>query len=96
MKSRLFYEDLGRAMCFIFDHAEELQVSTDGYSLWGGSAGARMAATLGNKDYLAAYTVRTDFPQAAAVIMQYTSYSDASPVDAPTYASVGTSDGIAG
>ena len=40
-------EDLARAIRFIFDHADELEVDTDCYSLWGGSAGARMAAWLG-------------------------------------------------
>lgn len=32
-------EDLARAITFIFDHAEELEVDTSCYSLWGGSAG---------------------------------------------------------
>ena len=41
-------EDLARAIRFIFDHADELEVDTDCYSLWGGSAGARMAAWLGS------------------------------------------------
>lgn len=41
-------EDLARAICFVFEHAEELQIDTDCYSLWGGSAGARMAAWLGS------------------------------------------------
>lgn len=36
-------EDLARAISFVFAHAEELGVSTDCYSLWGGSAGARLA-----------------------------------------------------
>ena len=89
------YEDLGRAISFIFDHSEELEVDTDGYSLWGGSAGARMAAALGNSAYLREYSGREDLPQASAVIMQYTGYTDASRYDAPTYACVGTSDGIA-
>lgn len=89
------YEDLGRAISFIFDHAEELEVDTADYSLWGGSAGARMAATLGNVNYLRQYSGRDDIPQAAAVIMQYTGYTDAPASDAPTYACVGTSDGIA-
>ena len=40
-------EDLSRALTFIFEHADELSVSTDDYSLWGGSAGARMAAWVG-------------------------------------------------
>ena len=89
------YEDLAQAIAYIYDHAEELQVDKEGYSLWGGSAGARMAAELGNASYGPAYYGRPDIPQAAAVIMQYTGYSDASPQDAPTYACVGTNDGIA-
>lgn len=54
-----------------------------------------MAATLGNEQYLRQLTGRTDIPQASAVIMQYTGYSAVSPYDAPTYACVGTADGIA-
>ena len=89
------YQDLGRALDFIHTHADELEVDTSDYSLWGGSAGARMAATLGNADYLQQYTDRSDIGQAAAVIMQYTGYTYTSKTDAPTYACVGTSDGIA-
>ncbi len=89
------YEDLTKAITYLYDHAKELGIKADGYSLWGGSAGARMAATLGNRDYLQELTGRTDIPQAAAVIMQYTGYTDISKSDAPTYACVGTSDGIA-
>ena len=88
-------EDLGRAISFLYDHSDELEIDMDGYSLWGGSAGARMAATLGNAEGLAFYTGRKDIPQAAAVIMQYTGHSETSGNDAPTYACVGTSDGIA-
>ncbi|MDO4621064.1 MAG: alpha/beta hydrolase, partial [Lachnospiraceae bacterium] len=89
------YEDLARAITYIHDHAEELQVNPEQYSLWGGSAGARMAATLGNADYLRQLTGRNDIPQAAVVIMQYTGYNYVSPADAPTYVNVGTADGIA-
>lgn len=39
-------EDLARAITFIFEHADELEVDTACYSLWGGSAGGRMAAYL--------------------------------------------------
>ena len=89
------YEDLARAITYLYDHAKELGIQADGYSLWGGSAGARMAAVLGNRDYLQELTGRKDIPQASAVIMQYTGYTDTSSADAPTYACVGTSDGIA-
>lgn len=88
------YEDLGAALRYVFHHADELEVDTGDYSLWGGSAGARMAATLGNADYLRQYA-GTDIPQAAAVVMQYTGYAEASRSDAPTYACVGANDSIA-
>ena len=54
-----------------------------------------MAAELGNLDVLRSLTGRDDIPQADAVIMQYTGYGKVSPVDAPTYVNVGTSDWIA-
>ena len=66
------YEDLARAIEFIYDHADRLGVSQEGYSLWGGSAGARMVAVLGNSNYMRQLTRRHDIPQAAAVVMQYT------------------------
>lgn len=86
-------EDLARAIQFIFEHAEELEVNTDGYSLWGGSAGARMAAWIGS--YGTAAFGAEDLPQPAAVIMQYTGvreYSESAPA---TFVTVGESDGIA-
>lgn len=89
------YEDLAKAICFIEDHTTELGVDPHHYSLWGGSAGARMSAELGNKDVLYQLTGRTDIPQADAVIMQYTGFSRVSSSDAPTYVNVGDSDWIA-
>ena len=86
-------EDLARAISFIFEHAEELQVDTGCYSLWGGSAGARMAAWLGS--YGPAAFGGDDLPQPGAVIMQYTGHSDYTENDPPTFACVGESDGIA-
>ena len=88
------YEDLAQAIRYIYEHAEELEVDTQGYSLWGGSAGARMAAVLGNSDYARSLGL-ADIPQASAIIMQYTGYTEVSRNDAPTYACVGTRDGIA-
>jgi len=86
-------EDLARAIRFIFDHAEDLEVETDCYSLWGGSAGARMAAWLGN--YGPEAFGGGDLPRPGAVIMQYTGLSEYSESDPPTYACVGDRDGIA-
>lgn len=89
------YSDLAKAIEFIHDNATELGVKPDDYSLWGGSAGARMAAVLGNRAYLQQLTGRTDIPQAATVVMQYTGYTEVSQYDAPTYVCVGSNDGIA-
>lgn len=86
-------EDLARAIGFIFDHAAELGVSTDCYSLWGGSAGARMAAWLGG--YGPAAFGGTISQKPGTVVMQYTGLSDYSEADPPTYACVGDRDGIA-
>lgn len=86
-------EDLARAISFIFENAEELEVDTDCYSLWGGSAGARMAAWLGS--YGPAAFGGDDLPQPGAVIMQYTGHSDYTESDPPTFACVGENDGIA-
>lgn len=88
-------EDLARALTYIYDHADELGVARDGYSLWGGSAGARMAADMSRLSHMRNSTGRSDIPQAAACIMQYTGYTSVSADDAPTYACCGTSDGIA-
>ena len=86
-------EDLAAAISFVFDHAKELAVDTEKYSLWGGSAGARMAAYLGS--YGTSAFGGKDLPRAGAVIMQYTGHSDYTEQDPPTYACVGENDGIA-
>lgn len=86
-------EDLARAIAFIHEHAEELEVDVSDYSLWGGSAGARMAAWLGS--YGTAAFGEADYPKPGAVIMQYTGLSEVTGAEPPTYACVGTSDGIA-
>ena len=86
-------EDLARAIAFIHTHADELEVDTEGYSLWGGSAGARMAAWLGS--YGTEGFGETTYPRPAAVIMQYTGLSEVTGTEPPTYNCVGTSDGIA-
>jgi acetyl esterase/lipase len=84
---------LARAVSFIFENNDTLGVDTDCYSLWGGSAGARMAANLGS--YGAAAFGGDDVPKAGAIIMQYTGHSDYTANDPPTYVCVGENDGIA-
>ena len=86
-------EDLARAIAFLHEHAEELDIDMTDYSLWGGSAGARMAAWLGT--YGTEEFGEDVYPRPAAVIMQYTGLSEVTGEEPPTYCCVGTSDGIA-
>lgn len=86
-------EDLARAIAFIFEHAEELEVDTSDYSLWGGSAGARMAAWLGS--YGTESFGEDAYPRPAAVFVNYTGLSEVYGNEPPTYSAVGTNDGIA-
>ena len=86
-------EDLARAISFIFENAEELEVDTGCYSLWGGSAGGRMAAWLGS--YGPAAFGGDDLPRPGTVVMQYTGHSDYTESDPPTFACAGESDWIA-
>lgn len=86
-------EDLAAAITFVFEHADELGVDTDSYSLWGGSAGARMAAYLGS--YGPEAFGGAALPRAGAVIMQYTGHSTYTENDPPTYVCIGENDGIA-
>ncbi|HCO28380.1 MAG TPA: alpha/beta hydrolase [Lachnospiraceae bacterium] len=86
-------EDLARAIAFIHENAEELQIDVSDYSLWGGSAGARMAAWLGT--YGTESFGEKSYPAPTAVIMQYTGLSEVTGNEPPTYACVGTNDGIA-
>lgn len=87
------YEDMAAALSWIFRHAEELNVSTRGYSVWGGSAGARMAADLGS--YGAVAFGGNDLPRPAAVVMAYTGHSRYTKADPPTFAVVSSDDPIA-
>lgn len=91
--ARTACEDLARAIAFLHEHADELGIDMSDYSLWGGSAGARMAAWLGA--YGTSAFGEKQYPKPAAVIMQYTGLSEVTGDEHPTYACVGTSDGIA-
>ncbi len=86
-------QDLAAAISYIFENAEALGVGTHGYSLWGSSAGARMAAAIGSHG-VASYG-GSDLPKPSAVVMAYTAHSDHSSDDPPTFVVVGEQDGIA-
>jgi|AGTN01.1.fsa_nt_gi Esterase/lipase len=86
-------EDLAAALSYIFRNAAELGVSTVDYSLWGSSAGARMAAAIGSHG-VAAFG-GDDLPKPSTVVMAYTAHSDTSSDEPPTFVVVGERDGIA-
>jgi acetyl esterase/lipase len=86
-------EDLAKAIAFLHKNTTRLGIDMKDYSLWGGSAGARMAAWLGSNG-----TERYGedaYPRPAAVVMEYTGLSEVTGKEPPTYACVGTDDRIA-
>lgn len=78
--------DLAAAVSYIFRNANQLGVSTESYSLWGSSAGARMAAAIGSHG-----TARfggNDLPKPSAVVMAYTGHSEVLPMSLPRSSSL--------
>ena len=90
---RIATEDLAAALTYIFRHASELGVTTADYSLWGSSAGARMAASIGSHG--AARFGGATLPRPSAVVLLYTGHSDLGASEPPTFVAVGETDGIA-
>ena len=86
-------EDLAAALSYIFKNAKTLDVSAENYSVWGSSAGARMAARIGS--YGAAACGGDEIPRPSTVVMAYTGHTDFTKSDPPTFAVVGDRDGIA-
>jgi acetyl esterase/lipase len=85
--------DLAAAVSYIFRNAKTLGVGTERYSLWGSSAGARMAAAIGSHG-----TARfggDDTPKPAVVVMAYTGHSEVAAREPSTFVVVGEHDGIA-
>ncbi len=85
-------KDLARAISFIINNKNEFNIDINCYSLWGGSAGARMAAWLGQ--YGTQYFGEKKCPKPGTITMQYTGPSQVFN-DPPTYANCGTGDWIA-
>jgi acetyl esterase/lipase len=91
--SRIAAEDLAAALTYIFRNADALGVTTADYSLWGSSAGARMAALIGSHG--AARFGGATLPRPSAVVLLYTGHSDVARSEPPTFVAVGETDGIA-
>ncbi|TWH51910.1 alpha/beta hydrolase [Sporomusa sp. KB1] len=86
-------EDLAAAISYIFRNAELLNVATEDYSVWGSSAGARMAANIGS--YGPSGFGYYEFPKPSTVVMAYTGHSTYTKDDPPTFVAVGENDQIA-
>lgn len=85
-------QDVAAAIIFIFRNAEMLEVSTKDYSLWGSSAGARMAAGIGSHGVLS--FGGADLPKPSTVVTVYTGHSDYSSNEPATFVVVGEQDAI--
>lgn len=86
-------EDLAAALDWIFRHAGRLGVTTRGYSLWGFSAGARMAAAVG-----AHGTARfgaPPLPKPATLVLAYTGLQETGADEPPAFVIAGERDRIA-
>lgn len=89
---RVATEDLAAALTYIFRNADALGVATAAYSLWGSSAGARMAASIGSRG--AAPFGGAAVLRPATVVMLYTGHSDVARFEPPTFVAVGERDRI--
>jgi acetyl esterase/lipase len=85
--------DLAAALTYIFKNSDALGIDTHGYSLWGSSAGARMAAVIGTNG--SAAFGGDDLPKPTTVVMAYTGHSEVGPAEPSTFVVVGEHDGIA-
>ena len=85
-------EDLAAAISYIFENVEILEVDIKNYSVWGSSAGARVAANIGS--YGVAEFGGSDVPKPCTVIMAYTGHIGFSGNDPPTFVMVSENDTI--
>jgi acetyl esterase/lipase len=85
--------DLAAAISYVFRNAGMLGVDTQNYSLWGSSAGARMAAAIGSHGV--ARFGGDDLPAPSAVVTLYTGHSEYTANEPPTFVAVGDRDGVA-
>jgi len=90
---RLACEDLAAAIAYIFTNSRTLEVSTENYSLWGGSAGGRMVARLSSNG--TAFYGEKDYPKPATAVIFYTGHSDFTVNNPPTFSVLGDRDNIA-
>lgn len=86
-------QDLAAAITYIIANAGELGVESTGYSVWGGSAGARMAGNVALNGVT--YYNGGNIAKPATVIIAYTGQSTYSGDFSPAFITVAANDGIA-
>ena len=86
-------EDLAAAIAYIYRNAETLRVSTKDYSLWGGSAGARMVGNIALSG-VASYG-GGNLPKPSIAVIAYTGQSSFFEDFPATFITVSANDGIA-
>ncbi len=86
-------EDLAAAIAYIFRNSEALGVDTRDYSVWGGSAGARMAGNIALNG-VSAYG-GGNLPKPATAVIAYTGQSSYSSDFSPAFITAAANDGIA-
>jgi acetyl esterase/lipase len=86
-------EDMAAALSWLVGHAAELGIDATGYSVWGSSAGARMAANIGSDGPGSFGGDAVQKP--AVVVMAYTGHARFTSHEPPTFVVVGDQDGIA-
>ena len=86
-------DDLAAVISYIFSNAEKLGVSTRNYSLWGGSAGARLVGDIALSG-VSTYNGE-NFRKPATVVIAYTGQSTYASDFPPTFITVAANDGIA-
>ncbi len=86
-------QDMAAAISYIIRNAKALGVSADNYSVWGSSAGARMAAAIGSHGV--ARFGGDQVAKPSAVVTAYTAHADTSSEEPATFVVVGEHDGIA-
>lgn len=85
-------EDLAAAISYVFKNADGLGISVANYSLWGGSAGARMVGNIAMHG-IAAFG-GDDLPKPRIVVIAYTGHTIFSEHFPPTFIMVSEDDGI--
>jgi acetyl esterase/lipase len=85
-------EDLSAAISYVFKNAGRLEIDVANYSLWGGSAGARMAGNIAMHG--TAGLGGENIPKPRIVVIAYTGHAIFSKNFPPTFITVSEDDGI--